>query len=76
MQVRLRLRRNQEFTDIGDVAKLAHFSSGHRMNLHTCDVAYIIVNKDLASSFASRCAKALAFVAFCTLRKNLRFSAT
>eukprot|EP00965_Chrysotila_dentata_P073085 2415393-Pleurochrysis_carterae.AAC.1 len=45
------------------LAKLAHFSIGHRMNLRPYDVAFIIVNKGTAIPFASWCAKALAFVA-------------
>eukprot|EP00965_Chrysotila_dentata_P130053 4299005-Pleurochrysis_carterae.AAC.1 len=48
MQVRLHLRRNQEFTCDGSAsasAKRAHFSNGHRMNLRPYDVAFITVNK-------------------------------
>eukprot|EP00965_Chrysotila_dentata_P119271 3942658-Pleurochrysis_carterae.AAC.1 len=74
MQVRLRLRRKQEFLCNGSAsAKLGHFSSGHHMNLRPYDVAFIIVNKGSAKSFASRCAKALAFVAPCTFRKIFNF---
>eukprot|EP00965_Chrysotila_dentata_P022133 732624-Pleurochrysis_carterae.AAC.2 len=41
MQVRLRLRRNQEFTcNAGSAsAKLAHFSSGHRLNLYVLTIS-------------------------------------
>eukprot|EP00965_Chrysotila_dentata_P154440 5103165-Pleurochrysis_carterae.AAC.1 len=45
------------------LTKLAQFSSGHRMNSSPYDVAFIVVNKGTARSLASRCAKALAFVA-------------
>eukprot|EP00965_Chrysotila_dentata_P058074 1925431-Pleurochrysis_carterae.AAC.1 len=56
------------------LAKLAHFSSGHRMNLRPYEVAFIIVNKGTAISFAARCAKALAFVALHAIRRNIIFS--
>eukprot|EP00965_Chrysotila_dentata_P186128 6144927-Pleurochrysis_carterae.AAC.1 len=75
MQVRLRLRRNREFTGINGVGQAcAHFSSGHHMNLRPCDVAFIIVKIGSANPVSSRCTTALAFVAPCTLRKTFRFS--
>eukprot|EP00965_Chrysotila_dentata_P062345 2065983-Pleurochrysis_carterae.AAC.1 len=77
MQVRLHLRRNQELTcnvSASASAKLAHFSSGHRMNLRSHDVAFILVNTGTSISFALRCATALAFVAPRALRRLFNFS--
>eukprot|EP00965_Chrysotila_dentata_P249312 6208839-Pleurochrysis_carterae.AAC.1 len=78
MKARVRLRQNQQFTGIGGVGQAWMRISparGHHMNLGFCvDVAFIIVNKGSANPFASRCAQALAPVALCILRKNIRFS--
>eukprot|EP00965_Chrysotila_dentata_P115948 3832635-Pleurochrysis_carterae.AAC.1 len=74
MQVRLRLTSSKSGVHVQRGrrrASLRIFSSGHRMNLHSCDVAFIIVNKRFSLPFASRWAKALAFVAPFTLRKHL-----
>eukprot|EP00965_Chrysotila_dentata_P184643 6095115-Pleurochrysis_carterae.AAC.3 len=52
-------------------AKLARISSGHRMNLRHCNVAFIIVNEGFSQiPFASRSAEALGFVAPCTFQRS------